>query len=325
MLCLISPEAYGNHFPDPLKNCLNRITAHIYNDQFGPANQVIDSLSAANPSDPLVCLSRAILYQSEMMAEESDRLNGEYFALLDTVAAGADSVLAKGGDTVMGWYLKGQALALKSLRLGRSGHTWAAVKSGLAAGRAFGHGYEIDPSFHDLGLGLGSYRYWKSVKAGLLTLTFILKNEKKDGIELLQKAADSSEISGDAAITSLIWVYINEERYSEALRLADIMNQKYPDGLSFMWALGAIYRGIDDWEAAAGAYEKLRSHFQNEPGNYYNYIETSYYLLFCLRKMNRKDLKRAGMEKEIQSSIRAISFPEEVQKRQKKKLAYLLK
>lgn len=314
----------GTHFSDPFKKAANRVTGFIYNDQFDAAANTLDSLSTALPGNPVVPLFRAVLYQSEMMAEESDRLEDDFYSLLAKVKIGADSMLAAGGDSALAWYFAGQADALRSLRRGRSGHTWGALKAGLSAGRAYSKGYSADSQFFDIGLGLGSYRYWKSVKGKFLTWAFLLKNEKEEGIELVRLAVDSSEISSDAAVTSLIWIYLNEERYPEAIRLAESMHEKYPLGLTFVWALGETYRGMHDWRTAADYYRRILERLKSAPGNYYNIIEASYYLVICYRQIGDIDSTSDVYTKQVQADLRACPIPDNIRKRQSKKIDFIL-
>jgi len=326
MFLLTSSQCvFGAHFPDSLRSALNRITGYIYDDRLEQAGAAIDSLATVDSPHPVTTLFRAVLYQSQMMAEESDRLEPSFLILLDSVETGADSILAAGGDSALAWYLIGQADALRSLRLGRSGHTWGAIKAGMAAGRAYSKGYAVDSQFYDIGLGLGSYRYWKSVKGRLLTWTFLLKNEKANGIELLRQAADSAEISADAAVTSLIWVYLNEERYGEAIRLTEHMHHKYPHGLTFVWALGEIFLSMHDWRSAAQVYAEILDRVDAAPGNYYNTIEASYCLIKCYGELAATDPPFADMATNIRNHLRTCPIPEEIRKKQVKKLSYILR
>ena len=320
LILIADVSAARSHFPDELRSALNRISGYIYDDKFELARRSIDSLEREFPSDPVVPLFRAILFQSEMMSEESDRLEPDFYDLLVRVKSGADSILARGGDSALAWYLKGQADALRSLRLGRSGHTWGAIKAGMAAGKEYSKGYEADSQFYDIGLGLGSYKYWKSVKGKVLTWAFLLKNEKDDGIALLRQAMDSSEISSDAAATSLIWIYLNEERYPEAIRLTDRMGQKYPNGLTFDWAMAEIYFEMDDWRTAAAYYTNLLDRLMLTPGNGYNIIEASYYLIKCYKNLDERDSSWGLKINDIKSGLDTLKIPESTQKRQQKKL-----
>lgn len=329
LLCAACYALAGNngslHFPAQLADCLNKISGHIYNDQFEQAEHLIDSLQNNGVSIASSHFSRAVLFQAQMMAAESDSLNDEYFAVLDSLESDARDMISRDGDSALAYCYLGHAHAFRSLRYGRSGSIWKALKSGLAARKAYDRGYKIDSSFHDIALGLGSYRYWKSDKTKIINWTPLFKNERKNGIKLLCLAADSSEISTDAAIVSLIWVYINEKKFDEAIRLAIVMRNKYPEGLTFLWALGQAHYKRDDYHSAMDIYENILSNLKQDPGNYYNIIEASYYLSECYRKLIDQAPEFSIKLSRFQDEIRSSPLPEATRKRQKKKIKNILK
>ena len=323
---VICPDnASGGRIDQNLKSRLSQISFFIYNDRFDEAGALIDSLGRAGFRPVFHHFARAALYQAQMMAAESDFLKGEYFDILDSLETDAKGMLADADDSAMAYCYLGHAFALRSLYHGRAGHFFRALKDGLAARKAYGRGYKIDPGFHDLALGLGSYRYWKSVKTKAINWTPLFKNEKQNGIELLRLAADSSEISADAAKTALIWVYINEKMFGRAIELALEMNRRYPRGLTFLWALGEAYFKAGDCRSAVDVYGTILGRLQTNPGNYYNIIEASYYLSECYRRPVFHSMP--GVEKLhlIKERILSYPIPDTVRKRQKKKISAILK
>ena len=320
-----SIDAGNKRFSPDLAARLGLINSHIYNDNFDRAESLIDSLESGPDTYPLILFFRAILYQSMMMAAESDFLENEYFTLLDSLENGAEKMLASGADSALAYWYLGHAHAFRSLYRGRAGSILKALKSGLSARKAYSRGYRIDSTFHDIALGLGSYRYWKSVKTKAINWTPLFKNEKQNGIDLLRLAADSSEISRDAGSAALVWVYINEKRYPEAIRLASAMYDRYPKGLTFLWALGEIYYRLDDCRAAIDTYGLILDRLKRDPGNYYNIIEAAFYLSECYRRVDGQNPAAAESLTALQEYIRDLPIPENTAKRQKKKIGKILK
>jgi tetratricopeptide (TPR) repeat protein len=314
----------GERFSSDIKVCLHRVSADVYNDRFDSAVAVLDSMQNHNGPSPVCRLFRAITYQAQMMAAESDFLKDDFFALLDSLQDDGDSILAGGGDSALAYWLIGNSHAFRSLFLGRGGNILGALRHGLAARSAYTKGYDIDPRFHDIALGLGSYRYWKSVKTAAINWTPLFKNERQAGIDLLRLAADSAEISADAAKSALIWVYINEKRYIEAIRLARQMRREYPDGLTFLWALGEAYRKFGDVRGAAHIYEEILDRLQTKPGNYYNIIEAADYLCQCYRQTADENTEIHARLAELKREIADMPIPKDTRKRQRDKLNDIL-
>lgn len=322
---ILAGDSHAGRFPDNLRNCLNRITAHIYNDRFEHAEILIDSLWTHDGPPGFCHFFRAVVYQARMMAAESDFLEKEFFAALDSVETDARAMLARGGDSALAQCFLGHSHSFRALYFGRAGSILKALKHGFKAGRAYGTGYDIDSTFHDIALGLGSYRYWKSVKTRLVNWTPLFKNERQNGIDLLHLAIDSSEISADPARVSLIWVYINEKRYPEAIRLADEMQHRHPEGMIFQWALGIAHFKNSDFSSAARIYRTILDRLAVDPGNYYNVIEAAYYLSRCWRELNDGSPEAAGELMMLQRQVRGYPLPEKTRKRQKKKIKDILK
>ncbi len=316
------PQA--KHFSLTLKDHLNQITRHIYNDEFQEAGDLIDSLQYLEDAGLMTHLFRAILYQARMMTAESDFLEPDFFSVLDSLEDKSHEILAAGGDSALSYFCLGHAQAFRSLYYGRSGQTWQAIKAGLRARNAYGRAYRNDSTFHDIALGLGSYRYWKTVKTNLINWTPLFKREKSDGIDLLRLAVDSSEISSDAARAALIWIYINEKLYGEAIRMADLMRRKYPRGLTFSWAMAEAAYEIADYRLSGAIYSDILERLRDNPGNYYNIVEAGFYISQCYGNLARKNPAYKDSLDLIKKEIRSLPVPEKTRKRQKNKLKKIL-
>lgn len=321
---LLASQLHGGHFPDTLACRLNSINEKIYNEYFESANTAIDSLYKNSSWGPIGPLFRTILYQSQMMATESDFLEEPFMVTLDSIESAAEQMLEKGTDSVLAYFYLGHSQALRSVYNGRARHTWTAIKLGLAAGRSYSKGYELDSSFYDLAFGLGSYRYWKSVKTKLINWTPIFKNERSSGIDLLLLAADSAQISADVARSSLILVYINEKQFDKALNLSESLFAKYPGGLTYLWLKGEIYYRLKKFSLAIPIYETIANRLRGNPGNYYNRLEAAYFLSACYRALLSTERSYRNKLISLQEEVRTWNIPAETQKRQEKKLKKIL-
>jgi tetratricopeptide (TPR) repeat protein len=311
----------ARHFSADLEQRVGHFFACLYNDLFEDAAAVIDSMPPGADDGPMAELCRATLYQAQMMAAESDSLRPWFIASTDRLTEMAKGLLTDGGDSALAYYFLGQAAALQAVSEGRAGHTWTALRRGLAAGKLFTRAYRIDPSFHDVALGLGSYRYWKSVRTRLLNWTPLFKDERQDGLRLLTLAVDSSQISVEAARTALIWAYINEDRYAEAIRLADMMHRRYPQGMTFLWAMGEASFRAGDYSGAAETYARILDHQRTDPGNYYNAVDAAFYLSQCYRRTGNPARGSAELLSALQDEVNGWPIPEGTRRRQAKRLA----
>jgi tetratricopeptide (TPR) repeat protein len=116
----------------------------------------------------------------------------------------------------------------------------------------------------------------------------------------MKLAQKRSTFSQDAAVNGLIWVYINEKEYDQAISLAEKMQNKYPEGKSFLWALATAYYEKSDWTNALFFYQEILKRIENQidaftldsdhpgnPHNYYNHIECKFHIANCLSNLGR--------------------------------------
>jgi len=109
---------------------------------------------------------------------------------------------------------------------------------------------ELDPKAYDAYFGLGSLYYYGSKKhkeeggmVGWIVKKFIThdRDMRQEGIGMLEKAAANRGITANAAISTLMWVMIIEERYNEAMPIAVEVSRRWPKEKHAYWAQGRIY------------------------------------------------------------------------------------
>ncbi|MFH2036825.1 MAG: hypothetical protein ABIJ45_10515, partial [Candidatus Zixiibacteriota bacterium] len=223
---------------------------------------------------------KAAIMQSEMMDNEENLYGKEFETVCDSIEIATLKLMenCSRADSAVGYLLLGHRYAYQSLWEARFGSKFSALSLGIKAKNRYLTAQESDPALYDIYLGLGSYHYWKSVKAGILRTIGLFKNEKDKGIYEVHLAIDSSLFSREAAVSSLIWIFINEEKYDSAIILAKKMFFQYPDGNNFLYPLGEAYYKSEQYEKSMEIYGELFNRLKNNPGNYFNLIEVTYYI-----------------------------------------------
>jgi tetratricopeptide (TPR) repeat protein len=295
----------------------------ILNGRWEGAFQIFDSLHV-DSADPAGYIYRAAVLHSEMMDRE-ENLHGRAFRLLcDSAKWAAERFLAQcnARDSALCYLYLGHQYAFRSLWEARFASKFSALSLGLKAARHYRKGLQIDSALYDLYLGLGSYHYWKSVRAGILRTVGIFRDEREKGITEISLAADSSLFSGDASKSALIWIMINEENYDSAVFLCLEMLDRYPDGNSFLWPLGESYFKSERFAEAVEVYDRLFERLKNRPGNFYNVIESAYWL----NRAAEQDGDTTGTG-EIRSFLDAVydDIPKNIRRKQRSRLAYLMR
>ncbi len=263
----------------------------LLNAHWDDAFHVYESMQKEHETNPVGFLYLAGAMQSKMIAFEENIDEKRFISLLDSTIILCEKLLedCSKRDSALCYLLLGHQNAYRAVWESRFGSNFSAISYGFKARDSYNDGIKADSTLIDLYFGLGSYHYWKTVKAGILTWTGIFKNDRKKGIDELSRAIDFSQFSQNTARSAMIWVYINEKEYDPAIVLAKEMFDKYPDGNFFLWPQAEIYYKQKKYPDAIKMYSKILDRLKTAPGNYFNIIETVYYLYQSYIKSDQKE------------------------------------
>jgi hypothetical protein len=292
---------------------------YLMDSRWDSAAASFSEIKTADSADPAYYLFTGLVLLSEMTDAEDNFHDERFKAYMDSVKILSeiklDSCTAR--DSAVGYLYLGHAHAYKSLYDARFGSSYSALREGLKAKGDYRRGLKADSTLYDIYLGLGSYHYWKTVKAGLLRTFGFFSNEREEGIAEIELAIDSSLFSASAAKSALIWIMLNEKQYDSALTLASPMYFKYSNSNSFIWPIAEAFYKKENFEKAAEYYKKLFERLQRNPGNFYNLIESAYWLFKSYHEIGKDG--QAYQIRNFADSVYNIS-PERTRKKQRKKI-----
>lgn len=301
---------------------LSDIQQALFNDRFEKAMSLCSLVIEENPAHPAGYSFMTATMMAQMTDCEEDLFGERFEKLVDTTLARSKTALESQPPEQQAWTFlwMGNAYAYQALYDARFGSTYNAIKTGMKARGAFQQGRDLDSTNHDLLVGLGSYHYWKSDKAGFLRWIGIFKNEKKKGIAELKLAYDSASLYSEAARRAMIWIWLNEKIYDSVIAATTELRERYPEGKAVLWPMAEALTKMERYEEAAKIYRGLRDQLAQKPGNYYNLIECDYLLCEIYRKLARDD--KAGEVAALLDEY-SDSIPKHIRKRQKNRLNFL--
>jgi len=326
VLFLIFSTARGvesNLLTDEKKQIILAGEEKTMNGQWGRAFQMFENYNLQWPDDPAGYLFRAAVQMSEMTDCEENLYDEQFHNLCDSIELSAHKYMdnCSPRDSALCFLYLGHQNAYRAMWEVRFGSVFSGMSYGIKAKNRYETGLEIDSTLYDLYLGLGTFHYWKSAKAGILRMTGILKDERERGINELRLAIDSSQITSDAARSALIWVMENEGYYDSVIIYSERMIKKYPGGNSFLWPLGKAHFEKGEYEEAAEVYSKLLNRLKESPGNYYNVIEITYKLYKTCDALDKD-----RQQKEVVGYLASVSdeIPRTIKRKQRVKLCRIL-
>jgi tetratricopeptide (TPR) repeat protein len=122
-------------------------------------------------------------------------------------------------------------------------------------------------------------------------LNFLPFSEDYSGeaIKLLQYAANADTYNKHLAMSSLMWIYIEENKSREAVKIAKNELKKYPESRFFKWGPARAYEDINKEEAILTYQDILNSHMSRKNSNGYNEIILRHKIAMLLYSVGKKD------------------------------------
>jgi tetratricopeptide (TPR) repeat protein len=263
------PQVYPDERVDfLLKTGINCIVKQDY-DQ---AKLVFTSLDNEFPDLPLgkIYLAATNIAEAYDYAEEFD----EDYILKNLDEAKEQSEELIDNDEANIWYHYFHALA--------EGYTayyhairenwFSALSSGVDAMSEFENILVLDEKFYEAYIAIGTFEYWKSSKMEFMNWLPFGDDTRKVGIDRLQIAIDSSTYNSYLAINSLIWIYIDQKKYSDAIDISEKALKDFPESRTFKWGMARAYEEIDPKISIRLYLEILNSYPSGKSTNHINEI-----------------------------------------------------
>lgn len=304
----IYSQSYPNGRVDSL---LKAGISQIINQDYSGAAVFINSLNKEFPHLPLgkIYLAAIKIAEAYDYAEEFD----DQFIVtnLESAKQQSEDLFEKNPDDI--WYRYFYALSEGYLAYydAINGSWLSAVSTGVNSISEFEKILGQDKKFYEAYIAIGTFEYWKSRKMEFIDWMPFTSDSRKNGIERLRIAIDSSSYNSYLAINSLIWIYIDQKDFDAAIRTAGNALIKYPGSRSFKWGMARAFEEIEPRTAIKLYAEILDSYPKWKKSNRINEITLKHLIAqqyvklgdektalgLCNEILNTKDL--SGYAREV--------------------------
>ncbi len=260
-------------FPDSkVDDLLRKGIDRIINQRYDEAKIIFTELDKIHSDIPLGKIYLAATeiakgYDYEMPF--NDELITEY---LESSKAISKRLIEKDRKNIWNKYFLALAEGYISYYDAIQGSWLKAISNGLNSISLFEEILDTDSSFHDAYIAIGTFKYWKSAKTEFLNWLPFIDDEKDLGIKYLSFAINNSSYNYHLAVNSLIWIYIDQKRFGDAINLAMKALNKYPDSRIFRWGLARAYEEIDTEKSIKEYFKILNSYPDTLTSNRINEI-----------------------------------------------------
>jgi tetratricopeptide (TPR) repeat protein len=288
-IVIVSARVYSQSYPDKEINSeLNKGIALIINQNYNQAEEEFSVLIKKNPSFPLWNLYLAAAKIAKAYDYGEDYEDDAIKKNLEKSLYKSEKLLEKDERNI--WYIYFEALSKGYLAYYNAlDENWfGSMKYGMSAINGFEKCTKINPAFYDAYVGLGSFKYWKSRKTEFMKWLPFFSDEKEAGISYLIKAKDHNSYNSHLAIYNLTWIYIDEKKYGDAIKISEFALKMYPDTRLFKWGLARAYEAVDINKSILLYSEILNSLYKDGVKNHYKEIILKYTLARNYAKIGDK-------------------------------------
>ena len=257
-LLSLSSILYCQKYPDKnVDSLLDRGINFIINQEYESAGKNFEQLNNSYPNLPFgkIYLAAAEIAKSY---DYDQRFNDDLITkYLKSAMNQADSLLDDNDQNVWNIYFAALSKGYYAYYQALNRNWLSAISNGFDAVKDFQKCLNKDSLFYDAYTAIGNFEYWKSRKAGWLPF---VNDNSSEGIKYIMKAVNNQGYNNYLAVHSLQWIYIDQKKYNDVIKLTTPVLEKYPESRFFKWALARAYEEIDRKEAVKLYYEILNSY-----------------------------------------------------------------
>jgi tetratricopeptide (TPR) repeat protein len=263
--------ADGPGVPSELNALISEGIDLTLKQEYDRADSVFRIATMRYPDHPLGYLYKAAVMETKSM-DYLDPLDfSRYDSLLAIARTQSERIIDTFPNSPLGYYYRGTAIGYDAYAQVDAGNWLGGILKGLSASSDFKRSVELDSSFYDAYVGVGTYYYWKSRKTEFLN--WALGDRRAEGIRLLKIAVEKGDQNKYAALSALAAIYLDMHQYELSIESARLALGRYPENRIFLWELVEAQEQSGNYTDAVQTYQRLLVNILNAKiSNPYNEI-----------------------------------------------------
>ena len=249
----ISQSQSNNNLTDIKNTVISEALELVYSAQYEEAVKQFRKLDEIDPESAEGIFFEAFVLELIMDIYRSQVFDDSLNGVLEKAISKGEETLKKNPSARNVMFLGG-AYGVRGVRKGILGSWWGAARDGMKANSNLQKAISIDSTLYDCYYGIGSYHYWKTKKLKRFFGFFIPDNREK-GINELYLSIEKGIFAKTPGRMALFRIYIEEKRYDDVFKLADIVLKENPNHIFPRWYLGVAFVNTQQWEKALDNYK----------------------------------------------------------------------
>ncbi len=269
-------------------------------EEYETSLALFDSLIQLAPSHPAGYFFKAAAYQSKMMDFETQVGKDEFYENIEKATELSEQLVKAHPESAEAHFFLGAARSYHSYQLARDKKYFSAIRKASSSIDELEKCLQLDETWYDAYLGIGSYKYWRSYLTRKFSWLPFFSDKREQGIENLLWVLDKGTFTRWAALSNLAWIYIEEKEYEKAIQISQKGLEHFDNSRFFLWPLGDASFKAQNYKQAIDTYNKLLISVSSESiNNHYNEIVLNLKLGQCYKALDQDSIAISFLNRAI--------------------------
>lgn len=277
---------------------------YVYKEQYDRAIELCEDVIQKHPENPMGYLGQAGIYHILMLNYRVSTFDPQFDSLTTLAIDVGNDAVKKHKKDATAYFVLGAAYGFRGLNRIRKKEWVGAFHDGFKGIINIKKAHKLDQDLYDTYYALGLFYYWKSVKAKVLTVLHMMKDEREKGINFLKIAAEKGRFTASESKFALVEIYFYEGRFKDALDMCMSMGDKFLQDPTWNYLMAKILIKLEQWQESVAYFKKILSMFENAPYKSYSYLSECHYgIAFCAFQQRNYQIAREELDLAIQLSV----------------------
>jgi tetratricopeptide (TPR) repeat protein len=261
---------------------------YLYYENFGDALRLFEGVKKQYPDHPVGYFLTAAALDARMYFYFSAAAETEFVQNCEKAIEVGELMMQKDPGDKWNIFFTGGAYGYLGTFQARYKRYIASFRNGWTGVSYLKKIYDVDSTFTDVLYGLGLYHYWSSKLSKLLWWMPGIGDKREEGIAQLKKVIEGGQYTSQPASTNLMWIYITEGRFDEAIAIAQSMLNKYPNNRIFSFGLAESYYYTGNCDKSESIFQAIMDISDSDEFN--NCVNSLHCRLFLARIYEKNKL-----------------------------------
>lgn len=244
---------------DVLEEAVRKGQDMILNREYDEALAFFTDLEASHKDSGLGTLGKVLVYQTRMLENGDFADEKDFDAAVKIAGKQLEKAVEDPGQDIWDRMLVGGLYGVRGMHAMRKKKYWSAIDDGWEALSLMKWVKKKEPDFADTNLGLGAYDYYRSAMTASVSWLPFFPDKKKVGIAAMERALVDAQYVKPIVQLVLVYTYIDEKRYGDAITLGEDLAAKYPKNTLIRVQLGRAWSRKGRYKQAIAVFREVEA------------------------------------------------------------------